>query len=78
MMSVTKGDGYRAHTGVTTVSCRKERECVLYMYHKGARLEEFMEISSIEYVENGSVIKLEGGMSMHAHNSCCHLQSRTP
>jgi len=39
------------------------RTCI-GLYHKGARLEEFMEIASIEGVEDGSVIKFEEGMSV--------------
>ena len=36
------------------------RTCV-GLYHKGARLEEFLEIANIEGVKNGSVIKFEEG-----------------
>ena len=36
------------------------RTC-MSLYHNGAKLEEFVEVASVEGISNGSVIKFEEG-----------------
>jgi len=42
------------------------------LYHKGARLEEFIEVASIEGVKDGSVIKFEEGTLVYMVWMCAY------
>ena len=37
------------------------------LYHNGAKLEEFVEVGSVEGIKNGSVIKFEEGEIIVTH-----------